>query len=213
MTTIFWPFGLRQGVMVKWPCPKFQNDHGQMVKNMTMTVHVDYQWPWSNFLIPLHGENSGGQWPRSIIFRPLTLGKIPGTKISGHFQVFNHRENSRVSWTWIWWNIFDHWKRAKFLGICCQGRVFLTIGYEEIQKNRGHGHVIWPLTMGKIPDGQWSWSIFWSLTMGQIPGCHGQCLTPPTHWVHTRIYLVILARITYDMRYLTQSFDLCASPG
>ena len=56
MTTIFWPFGLRQGVMVKWS-KIFDHDHGQNFK--IAVVKLNGQIKWSKLVIFDHdyGQN------------------------------------------------------------------------------------------------------------------------------------------------------------
>ena len=92
MTTIFWPFGLGQGVMVKWS-KIFDHDHGQNFKIavvkwsklaiLTMTMAKITKFSWSN------GQN----WP----FLTMTMAKIEGVMVMVNF--------------------FDHWPWGKFQGV------------------------------------------------------------------------------------------------
>ena len=92
MTTIFWPFGQRPGVMVKWS-KIFDHDHGQNFKIavvkwskwpfLTMTMSKIQEFPWSN------GQN----WS----IWPSTMGTIEGVMVMV--------------------NVFERWPWGKFQGV------------------------------------------------------------------------------------------------
>ena len=94
MTTIFWPFGLRPGVKVKWS-KIFDHDHGQNFKFAVVK--------WSKLAIFDHDHTqnlwiTGVKWSKLVNFNHWLMAK---SRVSwSTFLTIDHGVNSRVSWSW-----------------------------------------------------------------------------------------------------------------